>query len=46
MKITQREKSEARWEEKKTNKQTRGVIFTRTRVLLALLSLRKSGDYW
>ena len=46
MKITQREKSEARWEEKKKNKQTRGVIFTRTRVLLALLSLRKSGDYW
>ena len=54
--ITPREKGKTRWGERKmraliflshrrVSPFSRGVIFTRTRVSLALLSLRKNGDY-
>ena len=44
VKITPRKKGETRWGGRKTPF-SRGVIFMRARVSLALLSLRKNGDY-
>ena len=54
VKIIPRKKEETRWGERKmknlfSNRRVspfpRGVIFTRARVSLTLLSLRKNGDY-
>ena len=51
VKITSREKGETRWGERTLTAAlaispfSRGVIFTRARVSLALLSLRKNWDY-